>query len=71
MFIELAGDFSAGGTLPLLMLAVNVEIEGRVCVVVTIGRPGLASSQGRCATDGSIVVVIDVESIMLLLFNGI
>jgi hypothetical protein len=59
VFIELAGDFSAGGILPL-MLAVNVEIEGRVCDEVTTGgmcRPGFTSSQGRCAIDDSIVYI--------------
>lgn len=57
VFIELAGDFSAGAT-PPFMLAVNVEIEGRVCDEVTTGavcRLGLTSSQGRCAIEASIV----------------
>jgi hypothetical protein len=37
VFIELAGDFSAGGTGPPFMLAVSVDIEGSVWVVVTEG----------------------------------
>ena len=51
------GDFSGGGTLVAVMLAVRVEIEGKVWLGPAEGvcGPDLASSQGRWATVASMV----------------
>jgi hypothetical protein len=59
VFIEEdAGDFSHGGTLALAMLAVRVEMEGRVWeddAMGKVGGPNLDSSHGRWATEASIL----------------
>lgn len=53
----LPGDFSAGGAAVLVMLAVNVDIEGRVCDEDTVGvwGPVVAGSHGRCVSVASMV----------------
>ena len=56
-----AGDFSAGCTGWPFMLAVSVEMDGRVWDEETWGF--CWPSQGRCETEFSIVVILVVVSV--------
>jgi hypothetical protein len=59
---EVPGDFSDGGPLALVMLAVRVEMEGKVCEDDVMGRlwePNFEASHGRWAIEGSILKIKD------------
>lgn len=58
-----AGDFSAGCTGWPFMLAVRVEMDGRVCEEETWGF--WEPSQGRCETEVSIGIVVVVVLVVV------